>query len=109
MSEPHTADVVTDPPATDAGEQWPPGFDPDVPPPHAKAAAAAYRAELDELLAHLAAHPDEQWVAYHWGQRIGFGSDRPAFERECLRKYPGGGFFIYGIDPVLRHPEDTRL
>lgn len=106
MIEPHTADAATDPPATDSGERLPPGVNPDAP-PHARAAATAYLAELDELLAHLSAHPDERWVAYYWDQRIGFGSDRPAFDFECLKQYPDGDFFIYGIDGVDRYPGNT--
>jgi hypothetical protein len=82
-----------------------PGTDPRVP-DHACAAAAAYVAEIDDLLARLATHPDEQWVAYRWRERVGFGTDHLRLLNECLAKFPDGEFSVYYIDPCIKYPDD---
>jgi hypothetical protein len=78
-------------------------------PRHAAEAAETYTAQLDELLAHLATHPDERWVAYRGRLRIGFGTDDGALHRACLVRYPDGEFCVYGIDGALKYPDDTAL
>jgi hypothetical protein len=106
VTEPHAADTGVEQVANDAERQWPVGVNADAP-PYAREAAAAYRTELDELLAHLAAHPEQRWVAYRYGQRIGFGTDDLALQRECEEKFPDGLFRVYGIDGADKYPEDT--
>lgn len=81
------------------------GYDPSGPPDEV-AAIHAYIVEFDELLAHLAAHPDEHWVAYRGSQRVGFGADDLALHNECAAKFPDGRFHVYGIDPILRCSPD---
>ena len=76
-------------------------------PEHTAQAAAAYMAELDDLLAHMAAHPEERWVAYRGRQRLGFGTDDLALHQECLRQFPDGEFHVYGIDGSMKCPNDT--
>src|SRR5437764_1993422 len=71
-------------------------------PEHTAQAAAAYMAELDDLLAHLAAHPEERWVAYRGRQRLGFGTDDLTLYQECLRQFPDGEFHGYGIDGSMK-------
>jgi len=78
-------------------------------PPHARDAAIAYLTELDDLLEHLTAHPQEKWVAYYGRQRIGFGTDYLELFRECAAKYPDGLFQIRGIDGADKCPEDTVI
>ena len=78
-------------------------------PRHVSDAAAAYDAELDELLIHLAAHPGERWVAYRGHERLGFGTDDLELSRDCLAKYPDGRFCVYGIDASAKYPEDTVI
>lgn len=85
---------------------WPVGVNPDAP-PHARDAAAAYFTELDELLAHLATHPTERWVAYRGSQRVAFGTDHRGLERECLEKFPDGLFRVYAIDATNKYLADT--
>jgi hypothetical protein len=107
MNEQPTADSPA--PAETAGDtsrSLPIGVNPDAP-PHVRDAATAYFTELDELLAHLATHPAERWVAYRGSQRIGFGTDDLALQRECLEKFPDGLFRVYGIDGADKCPEDT--
>lgn len=77
-------------------------------PQHAAEAGQAYLAELDELLAHLAAHPDEQWVAYRGRQRIGYGTDHRDLYTVCLERFPDRQFCVYGIDACAKYP-DTAL
>jgi hypothetical protein len=102
----HTGSTTPLEMADDTGRTYPIGVNPDAP-PHARDAAIAYRMELDELLAHLAAHPAERWVAYRGSRRIGFGTDHLALHRECQEKFPDGLFRIYGIDGADKCPEDT--
>ena len=75
--------------------------------PHAFEAATAYIAEFDELVARLTEHPDERWVAYRGGQRVGFGTDDLALLNECSAKFPDGLFNVYYIDPTLAYPDET--
>ncbi len=84
------------------------GAEPEMP-AFVRDAAAAYEAELDDLLAHLAAHPAERWVAYRGGRRIGFGTDRREFLRACLDRFPDRQFRIYGIDGADKCPENTVI
>lgn len=110
MNEPHTADVTTPAPtdatSTASVREVPLGVNPDAP-PHARDAAIAYRTELDDLLAHLAAHPDERWVAYRGGQRVGFGTDHRELLLACQEKFPDGLFRVYGIDGADKYPGNT--
>ncbi len=101
MNELHTADA-SEATAGDPGRGVPIGVN-----PAAGDAITAYLTELDELLAHLAAHPADRWVAYYYSRRIGFGSDRREFERECLAKFPDGLFRVFMIDGADKCPEDT--
>jgi len=80
--------------------------DPDAP-KHAQEATAAYIAEYDELLAHAAAHPGEDWVAYRGGQRIAIGTDHRELIRRCKAMFPDGEFDVLFIDPILQYPDDT--
>lgn len=83
------------------------GIDYDAP-PHAVAAATAFKAEYFGLLAHVAAHPEQErwWVAYRGGQRAAIGSDHLTLERECAIKFPDGLFQVYYIDPILQYPAE---
>lgn len=101
MNELHTADA-SEATAGDPGRGVPIGVN-----PAAGDAITAYLAELDELLAHLAAHPADRWVAYYYSRRIGFGSDRREFDRECLEQFPDGLFRVFRIDGACKYPEDT--
>jgi hypothetical protein len=103
VDETHTEPLATGTPPT-TGLRI--SVDPDAE-PHAVAATTAYIAEFDELLTHLAAHPEEQWVAYRGGQRIGFGIDHLALLDECLAKFPDEQFNVYYIDPTLKYPDET--
>jgi hypothetical protein len=100
--------AASEEPADETSRSWPVGVNPDAP-PLVREAAAAYFAELDELLVHLAAHPAERWVAYYGSRRIGFGSNHPQFHRECQEKFPDGQFRIYRIDEANKYLEDTEL
>lgn len=109
MNEPRAADGA--PHASGSGPPRAPRrlaveVNPDSP-PHAREATAAFIAEYDELLAHAAAHPGEDWVAYRGGQRVGFGTDDLALWRECQVRFPDGLFQVYYIDPILQYPDDT--
>ncbi len=104
MSELHTAADSTS--EATAVPCLPLGVDANAP-PHARAAATAYFTELDELLAHLAAHPVERWVAYYGSRRIGFGGDDLELHRECQAKFPDGLFRVYMIDEANKYLEDT--
>ncbi len=77
--------------------------------PHAFEAAVAYINDFDELVAHLATHPEERWVAYRGGQRVGFGADHLALLNECSAKFPDGLFRVYGIDPTLACPPEESV
>lgn len=81
------------------------GYDPSGPPDEV-AAVHAYITEFDDLLAHLAAHPDEVWVAYRGSQRVGFSADHLALLNECAVMFPDRRFCVYGIDPILRCSPD---
>lgn len=70
-------------------------------------AAAAFHAELDELLEHVKAHPEERWVAYRGGQRVKIGTNDLALYRELAALYPDKRYCVYGIDGPLRNPDDT--
>jgi hypothetical protein len=72
--------------------------------PHAFEAAVAFINDFDELIARLATHPEETWVAYRGPQRIGFGTDHL---NECSAKFPDGLFDVYSIDPILAYPDET--
>jgi hypothetical protein len=76
-------------------------------PQHAAEAAETYLAELDELLTHLAQHPDERWVAYRGRQRLGISADHHGLYLACLERFPDGQFFVYGIDGASKYPNDT--
>lgn len=76
-------------------------------PEHTAQAAAAFRAELDGLLAHVAAHPDERWVAYRGRQRLGFGTDDFSLWQALERDYPDGRFAVFAIDECAKYPNDT--
>jgi hypothetical protein len=107
----------TEYPASDCSlnDEIPPqgaGLAPSASPPipqHAIEAAETYQAELDDLLVHLAKHPDERWVAYRGRQRLGISADDLALHRECLAKFPDGRFCVYGIDGALKYPNDTEV
>ena len=101
MNELHTADAA-EAIAGDPGLGAPVGAN-----PAAADAITAYLAELDELLAHLATHPADRFVAYHHGRRIGYGGERREFERECLEKFPDGQFRVLMIDGADKCPEDA--
>ncbi|MBX9624653.1 MAG: hypothetical protein K2X82_12670 [Gemmataceae bacterium] len=75
--------------------------------PHRHEAAAAYEAELDDLLAHLAAHPADRWVAYRGRQRVRFGPTGHALYQDLIREYPDGQFALFGIDEVDKYPDST--
>lgn len=81
--------------------------EPVVPPAprHAAEAAEAFRAEFDDLLAHLAKHPGERWVAYRGRKRLGFSSDQLGLYLECLERFPDRQFCVYGIDPCDKNLE----
>ena len=100
MNELHTADGTAT--EADPGRGAPLGVN-----PAAADAITAYLAELDELLAHLAAHPADRFVAYHHGRRIGFGGERREFERECREQFPDEQFRVFMIDGADKCPEDT--
>jgi hypothetical protein len=107
MNVPNAATgTASEEPAGETSRSWPVGVNPDAP-PYARDAATAYRMELDDLLAHLAAHPAERWVAYYGSRRIGFGTDDLALHRECQEKFPDELFRIYMIDGADKCPEDT--
>ncbi len=113
MNEPHTADRTTTPaPVPVAGEgagrparRLGIAVHPDSP-KYAQEATAAYIAEYDDLLAHAAAHPGEDWVAYRGAQRIGIGTDHRELLRQCDALFPDGEFVILFIDPILQYPDD---
>jgi hypothetical protein len=66
--------------------------------PHVVEAAEAYYAELDDLLAHLAAHPQDRWVGYRGRERVGFGPTGYALHQRLEREYPDGRFHVLFID-----------
>lgn len=66
--------------------------------PHVAEAAEAYYAELDDLLAHLAAHPADRWVGYRGRERVGFGPTGYALHQRLEREYPDGRFHVLFID-----------
>lgn len=76
-------------------------------PEHTAQAAAAFRAELDDLLAHVAAHPDERFVAYRGPRRLGFGTDDLSLWQALERDYPDGRFAVFVIDECMKYPNDT--
>ncbi|WP_171471389.1 hypothetical protein [Frigoriglobus tundricola] len=80
-----------------------------VPPPHAVEAAATYLAELDDLLAHLLAHPNERWVAYRGRERLGFGTSQRMLYLECVQRFPDQQVCVYGIDACAKCPDDTEI
>ncbi|MBX9582180.1 MAG: hypothetical protein K2X87_17890 [Gemmataceae bacterium] len=71
------------------------------------ASAAAFEAEIDELLAHRAAHPADRWVAYRGPQRLRFGPTGYALHQELIREYPDGEFSLFGIEASVKYPNDT--
>ncbi len=71
-------------------------------PPHARESIVAYTAELDDLLAHLAAYPTERWVVYRGRERVRFGSDKYNLYCDCVKAFPDRDFCIYGIDASVR-------
>lgn len=75
--------------------------------PHRLDAAAAYEAELDDLLAHLAEHPADRWVAYRGRQRLRFGPTGYTLRQELIREYPDGQFALFGIDESDKYPDST--
>lgn len=75
--------------------------------PHVAEAAEAYYAELDDLIAHLAAHPADRWVGYRGRERVGFGPTRAALHQRLEREYPDGRFHELFIDEVDKYPDST--
>lgn len=76
-------------------------------PPHVVEAAETYYAEIDELLAHLAAHPADRWVAYRGRQRLRFGPTAYALHQELDREFPDQRYSLFGIDEADKYPNDT--
>ena len=57
---------------------------------------AAFRRDLQEL---LRTHRG-QWVAYHGGERMGFGRRQTPLYQECLRRgWSRDEFIVWGIEP----------
>jgi hypothetical protein len=82
---------------SDLVTEWVPGDE-----PRQRAEIVAYHADADDLLARLAAHPDEPWVAYRWETRVAFGVDPVALARECRERFPDGRFCVFPIDDRLK-------
>ncbi len=65
-------------------------------PPVIAQAQSAFRRDLHQLLQEQPG----QWVAYHGGQRVGFGQTKTRLYQECLRRgYEPGHFVVRFIQP----------
>lgn len=108
MNVPNSAENAARTPAAAKAPRRPLALsvNPDAP-PMARAAAAAYIAEYEELLTHAETHPGEDWVAYRGAQRIAIGTDHRELLRQCEEQFPDGEFDVLFIDPILQCPDDT--
>lgn len=93
--------LVESPRDRPAGSSLPPAE------PHVAEAAEAYYADLDDLVAHLAAHPADRWVGYRGRERVGFGPTGYALRQRLGQQYPDGRFHVLFIDGANKHPRVT--